>query len=75
MEQILIYLVEMPSKWDYVSKEETEVKSVERSLTCKRTCRTSSLTPPVYSVDLEVSRVVDPDVLQCPTFFQTQPWL
>ena len=28
----------------------------------------------VYSVDLEVSRVSDPDVLQCPTFLQTQPW-
>ena len=50
-------MVGMPSKLDNVSKEETEVKSVERSLTCKRTCRTSSLLPPVYSVDLEVSRV------------------
>ena len=29
LEQILILLVEMSSKWDYVSKEETEVKSVE----------------------------------------------
>ena len=33
------------------------------------------LLPDVYSVDLEVSRVSDPDVLQCPTCCETKPWL